>query len=324
MRVAIVISGNLRTFFMPTREDLSSRLSDVFLRNIVAQNNADVFAFASTNDFFFEGIQHFTTDNKIEVSNNDTNRLLENIKFISGMEAKELITEQLISLLGNNLKALEIEKSFDVSTDPRLSLKGIKTTGNNLSFAIQQVRRLNLAYNLLQKYENDNNIKYDVILKWRFDNSINGPLYIDKHNFEQTDIYVPGIHSPIIYDWFAYGTRAAMDHCLSLYDFFGTELCNGRIFICSKCKHYGGDDHSCQADSQLYDISLSVEHHLFRVFADKNIRLSNSAYSSSPYRYKTSNDNTPINDYMNKLNINATVINHGPGNEISETEYSKV
>jgi hypothetical protein len=326
MRIAIVLCGNLRTFLMPTREDPSSRLSDVFQKYIVGKNNADVFAFASTNDFFFDGVQYFTTDNKIEVSNNDTNRLMENIKFIRGEEAKILITEQLMSLLGDSLKALEIEDSFDVSTDPKyLSLKELKTTGNNLSFAIQQVRRLKLAYALLQKYESDNNFRYDIIIKWRFDNSVNGELDIQSYNLESTDIYVPGIHSPIIYDWFAYGKRSAMDLCLNLYDFFGSFIeLMGRSFICSKCKYYGGDGHSCQEGSQLYDISLSVEHSLFRTLKLNNVKLSNSTYSSSPYRYKITNDNIPINDYMNRLNINATVINYGPGNEISETQYSKV
>lgn len=320
MKIAIIISGNLRTFFMPTREDPNVRLCDLFFDKIVKVNDADIFAYTDTNDFYHNNVQYFSTDRKIEIVNDNSFRLHDNVDFIDNENAIKIIKENF-SIFGDYLKYLYIENLFDPETDPNYNiLYNANVKGYNPKLLIQQLRKVNIVYEELKK----TNVKYDVILKWRFDNSIFENLDLKKYNYIDNDIYVPGIHSPIIYDWYAFGKTEFMDICLSAYNYIGNFLPEGKIYLCNKCKYYGSlQENLCHTSNDLYEITLSLEYHLFRIFKMNNIRLCNAGYSSFPYRYKDVNINIPIDDVINKLNINASLISYNSGREINEKIYKK-
>lgn len=310
MRIAIVVSGNLRTFFMPYGK---LRLCDEFLTNIVEQNSADLFFVTDTNDFYLNGSQYFS-NNKIEILNNYTYRLHNKIEFITSDEAKKLIFKEL-KIFYPYLKSLMVEDPYCAEQDPKIEkLRSANVSGNNPILVIQQLRKMYLGYQLLKSYEQKNSFCYDVILRWRFDNTINGPLKLNL--YEPSNIVVPGVHSPIIYDWFAYGGRKAMDVYLSLYERVGDFLDEGKIFICSECSYYGADNHHCEG-GELHEITLSVEYHLFRAFQEHNIKPHNTTYQSCPYRYNSLN--MPFDEFVKKNNIKGTVCTYKPNNEILET-----
>lgn len=104
MKTAIIIAGNLRTFMMPTREDSNIRICDLFVENILNNNNLDIFVYTDTNDFYHNGVQYYSNNNKIEILNNDSFRIYNKIDFIENNKAKDIIEKELLLLFGNNLK----------------------------------------------------------------------------------------------------------------------------------------------------------------------------------------------------------------------------
>jgi hypothetical protein len=67
MKVVYTLSGNLRTFLMPMREDNRIRLCDFLLNNVIIPNNADVFIYTDSNDFYYNGVHYFEKSKKIEI-----------------------------------------------------------------------------------------------------------------------------------------------------------------------------------------------------------------------------------------------------------------
>jgi hypothetical protein len=321
MRSAVVLCGNLRTFLMPHRKT-KIKLIESFINNIIVPNNSDIFICCDTNDFYHNDVQYFSTDKKIEILNNYTCRLHQKIDFIEFEKAKSLILSEF-NILQPYLKDIIIEPPFDINQDYKFKeLNYFKINGNNPALLIHQLRKLKLAYNLLENYELKNNIKYDSILKWRFDNTSNEKFDFKSYDLNKFDVYVPGIHSPVIYDFYALGHRKAMELFFSLYDIAGDFLPEGRVYICSRCKYYGSNsEHKCTEDNELYEISLSVEYHLFKVFQKNNIKLCNASYPSAPYRYN--DESLSIENFMKNLNIDATVVTYNPGNGYYEKSYSK-
>ncbi len=321
MKTAIILSGNLRTFLMPTRENPNSRVCDDFIKNIVKPNNADVFAFTDTSDFFYNGTQYYATDRRIEILNNDAFRLYKKVDFIDNATSRNIIQTQL-KMLGSHLKSLQIEDPFTASNDPKFSLlSDAKVGGSSPTLLIHQFRKLKLAYNALRDYENANNFKYDLVIKWRFDISSPNKLVVSTYNYNDVDAYVAGDRSPIIYDWHAFGKRQAME-CLNLYDHLGKYLPEGKVHFCDKCRYYGRAMNTCNCNAYS-EITLAPEYHLFRVFRENGVRLANSGYSATPYRYQDTSVNTPIDQVMNNLNIDATLINYVPTSEIGKQTYHK-
>lgn len=320
MKIAIVLCGNLRTFLMPTREEPNLRLCDKFLKDIVQKNNADIFVLTDTNDFYYNNVQYFPDNRRIEILNNYTYRLHNKIDFIDHLSAQNLIIDQL-EIFGDNLKFLHIEEPYDASQDELVkNLKIHDIKGNNPVMLVQQLRKIKLTYELLKRYEKEQEFKYDFILKWRFDNSVNGELDLMSYDYINNDIYVPGVHSPVIYDWFAFGKRNSMDVYLSLYDKIGTFIPDGRMYICSKCSYSGDNSHMCP-NGELYEITLSMEYHLFKAFQQDKIKICNARYASCPYRYN--NNTETIDEVMKKLNVDATLVTYKPGIEVNEMLYTR-
>lgn len=322
MKIAIILSGNLRTFLMPTRET-GARVCDNFINNIVKPNNADVFVFTDTNDFYHNGTQYYATDRKIEILNNDAFRLYDKVDFIDNNTSRNIISEQLDHIIGHNLKSIIVEDPFNVAVDDKFHLlNNANVKGSSPILLVHQFRKLKLAYNLMKEYEQKNNFTYDIVVKWRFDISAKNQLNFSNYNYSDYDVYVAGIHSPIIYDWHMFGKRQAMDYVLSIYDILGKFLPEGQVYLCEKCRKYSHSNICiCGNKDRIHEITLAPEYHYYRTFKDNNIRINNSGYEGSPYRY--TNSNAPIDNIMEKLGIEATVITYTAGKEIGEKKYDK-
>lgn len=81
--------------------------------------------------------------------------------------------------------------------------------------------------NLIEKYEQENNIIFDLIFKARTDVNITQEI-----NFNINDnIYVPAIIGEDVNDFFAYGNRENMLYYLNLYDYIDDMYINDNIDI---------------------------------------------------------------------------------------------
>lgn len=145
-----------------------------------------------------------------------------------------------------------------------------------------------------------------------------------KYNYVNNDVYIAGDHSPIIYDWHAFGNKKAMNLCLSLYDNLGAYINEGRVYLCNTCHYYSNNNYcSNNAHGSLSEITLSPEYHLFKIFKLNGIKINNSGYSGHPYRYQDSNDKNTVDEIIKNLNINALVTSYTAGNDANEYIYNK-
>lgn len=326
MRTAIVIHGNLRTFLMPLRGQ-HTRVCDQFVRDVVSPNNADVFAFTDTSDFYYEGTQYYSSDRKVEILNNNAFRLAEKVDFMDPPHARRIIEGQLSSIIPG-LKALEIEDPFDVAADPKFqALKDTPHRGCTPSLLVHQWRKARLAYTLMEASG-----EYDRIIKWRFDLCTPGsPLSMTAFDFESADIYVPGLHRPIIYDWNAFGTRQAMGLYMTLYDRLADLAeTKDKVFMgdCRRCGrrvYHGRKDESrscCNEALAHYEITIASEYHLLKFLEEKGMRVKQSGYAGCPYRYRDVSDNTPIDEVMRRLGAkDITLVNYTGSKDVGISRY---
>lgn len=308
MKIAIALSGNLRTFFMPTREDPSRRVCDTFLENIVKPNNADLYFYTDVSDFFHEGSQYFSADRKIEILNGDAFRLYPQLRFISDSLAREIITREL-EPFSPWLKSCVIENAYDCSQDPKFQyLNSLNLGGSSPTLLVQQFRKLQKNYQQIPT-------KYDLLVKWRFDIYCPTPLMFDNFSFVSTDVYVAGIYNPVIYDWHAFGRPEAMERIFNLFDHLGEFAQEGRKYLCEVC-HQASPSPSCCQPS-LPEITLAPEYHLYRLL--QGLRLQNSGYPGHPYRYQLDNQQVPLHQILSS-NPGATLVNHTSTNQ-TEISY---
>lgn len=113
-----------------------------------------------------------------------------------------------------------------------------------------------------------------------------------------------------------------MDFCLRLYDYLGSFLSDGKILFCNNCRYYGNNNCNC-AKSQMYEITFGPEYHLFKLFKDNNVRISNSGYSACPYRYQDIFTTLTVPEIMKNNKIEATLVNYTAGPEVSRFVYNK-
>lgn len=318
---------------MPLRDDLSSRPCDRFMRDLVLPNQADVFIYTDTSDFYYNGVQYYPATRRVEILNNNSFRLHDKIDFIETEKARGIIEAQIRTIVGGNLKSLVVESPYDPAIDPKFKqLHDANVAGSSPNLLIHQWRKLKLAYALMLDFERSTNSTYETTMKWRFDmHSPGSPLVIKSYNYGNTDVYIAGGETPIVYDWYAFGKRRGVEVFMNLYDRLGSMLHEGRVYMaeCSRChirSHWGAkDDRPCRVckktDTLGYcEITLAPEYHLFRLFRDAGIRVSPSGYAASPYRYKDHNDSRSVDDIMRSIG-NATLVNYTPTNDVGVKEY---
>jgi hypothetical protein len=189
---------------------------------------------------------------------------------------------------------------------------------------VKQWRKVKTAYELLKDYEVKNNVHYDVIIKCRFDLHFYPEfrLEVERYDLANMDVYVPGIKTPLVFDWYAFGTRQAMDKYLNIYDALGFTLDN-RPVILSECRRCGksiSEDvlnkpvvHNCpnckKQDRITHgEVTIASEHHIYRTFKDNDIKFADAGYSVCVYRYRADND---MNHVLNTVDLKGIEIyNH--------------
>jgi len=297
LKTAVVLHGNLRTFFMPLREDRNLRICDLIYSNIIKHNNADVFLVTDTSDFYLNGIHYFDESMRDKIKDTNSTMFHDVINFIETNKARELLTIELNKF---DVKAIEIQSPVNITENPKFLLlsnaaapdKYGRVAGSFSDRIVNQYYKIKSAYDLLQKYEQVNSIQYDLIFKVRLDALCNqAPLDIRSFDFNRYDVFVPGVlNAPIVYDWSAFGVRKAMDLILNLYNQLGFTL-SERLYRCEckKCKKvYCGPKTKCKCNTEMEyeEMTLSSEYHLFKLFKDNNIKYASSNYPMAPYRYR--------------------------------------
>jgi hypothetical protein len=317
---------------MPTRENSNIRVCDIFLQNIVLPNNPDIFITTDTNDFYYNGAQYFCSD-QIDIVNNDIFRLYHKIEFISPADAKIIINQELRNFLGNNIKELVInERDANLAEDHKCKLLSRYIgLGPCPEILVGQYKKIHQCSDLIQNYELQHNMQYDVIVKCRFDAGYNigNRLVLSNYDFINNDVYVPSFQPPLIYDFYGFGNRRGMMPYLRLYDDLGSTLPNIIHMVeCRRCGHitYFGTDPTphmkrpCTRCGQtdrlatLSNITLSSEHHLYHIFQKLGIRYQGGRLHSYVYRYRDPSKYSSIDDAINnELKLkNVVIINHSP------------
>ena len=100
-KIALILTGNLRTFFYNNNHIANNYLE------LVNSQNIDIFMNTDNNDFYYDDCQYFSENNKEKVMGIESNtekRFYKNINFISYDEAKKIIKTKLNKLFGDKLK----------------------------------------------------------------------------------------------------------------------------------------------------------------------------------------------------------------------------
>lgn len=323
---------------MPTRENKSIRVCDILLNNIINQNNSDIFISTDTNDFYLNGSQYFHS-NTIDIVNNDPFRLYNNVSFIQPNEAKTLICSELNKLLGNRIKGIIINSSNeDYTNDPKFKLLSDSGLGGSSPrMIVAQYKGLICCDDMIKSYETINNFKYDVIMKCRFDAMYdsNSKLNFNNYDFNKTDVFVPTIRSPIIYDFFAFGNSKGMTPYLRMYENLGCMLPNkmlmaecrrdGNIIVFGESIDTNKKCKICNTSDKISvgDVSISSEYHIYYLFNKLGIKYSQAGLHTFVYRYRNVEYDKTVDEIIrNELKLNnIKLINHSPGNKSESREF---
>lgn len=339
MKIAIVIHGNVRTFFMPLREAPEVRLCDIALERVIMPNissSTDVFIATDCNDFYYDGFQYFNQDKVIEIMNANAFRLYPKLKFENNEKCREILEKELRKTIPN-IKDMVIENPYDCREDQNYQTlvdinkqRGFDGASPNLLIA--QYRKLNTLYEMICKHESISQSKYDVIIKIRFDNLYPQPNRMDVSNYLINDsvVYAPGSKEKFVYDWMAFGSRNVMELYLTLYKRLGftTDYPSWLLEHCPRCGISGKDGilsdgkartgwrdvcPICNTKGKIWvaDVTLSSEYHLFKTYELANIKVLpiNSVYPIV-YRYQDLEQNVPIEKILdhNKHDLNGAVL----------------
>jgi len=339
MKTALVLHGNLRTFFMNMREYNDFRICDLLMQNIVEPNDPDIFISTDTYDFFYQDAQYYCL-NQINVTNNNGMRLYHKINFISSDEARDIINRELTSFFGNRIKGMTIKDYDDLENDPKYQLlKNDTGKGASPAQLVGQYKKILNCYELLENFEKNNNIKYDIIIKCRFDIGFNKDekLIVSNYDYHNNDVYVPRKCGPKIDDWYAFGNRKAMIPYLKLYNELGFTLADPTLII--ECRYDAYLNYIGTAPEQykllpcklcnrndrleMSDMTLTSERHISALFEKLDIKASNANYFAYVYRYRDLSQDKPVEDVIkNELRLkDVTVFNHTPCSPISIEKF---
>lgn len=337
-KTAIVLHGNLRTFFMPTRENSNLRVCDIVNNNIIIPNDVDVFVSTDTNDYYLNDCQWFR-ESTIDIVNNDPFRLFYKVGFKPLSEGKDLIEKSLTQLFGDRLKGIIInETNDDLSNDPKCQLlQTSKALGASPIMITGQYKKLLACEKLLAEYEQNNNINYDVIIKSRFDTAFNVNCILDVNKFDtqNMDVYAPTVKPPLVHDFFAFGNKKGMIPYLKMYENLGCTLPeNMYMYECRRdgMINYFGNDKTLKLNCKqckksdmisIGDVSIASEHHIYHLFNKLNIKFTAVNYHTYIYRYRdVAYNNTIDNIIQNELKLSGiTLINHTAGCDVGVRNF---
>jgi hypothetical protein len=232
-KIALLLSGNIRKFYY------DNSIIEKSYKKLVNNQNIDVFIYTDNNDFYYNDFQYLS--NKLNVSNNyNSNRYYNKLKFIEFEEAYNIIETNLRNTFGESLKDLFIEEFNENQIDDIYDKNNInhvifmESNHSSCKYRKKSIMsnfyKLYKCYNLLVNYENKNNIKYDIIIKSRFDGIFYNLDDYDLRSFNfENRVYVHGTEFHI-FDWWIIGNRYIMDKYCNYYLNISENLIN-KIYL---------------------------------------------------------------------------------------------
>lgn len=203
LKVALCISGHMRTFennFPSVQE------------HILSQLNCDVFI--HTWDTL--GLSYRPLDNNLQKTN-DVELYNKLNKFFN---PKKII--------------IEPRREFEITHLMRNRLE----QGRDIHGMLAMFYKIEACNNLKKEYEKNNNIKYDIVIRFRGDIFMGAPLPINK-GFNKNYLYIPTYgHFGGLCDQLAFGSSEVMDKYSSLYSNIQNHLETGAVFNPEKILHY--------------------------------------------------------------------------------------
>lgn len=326
MRKAIAIVGNLRTFMMPLHENKNVMLYEIQLASMLKNNpDADIFVFTDTSDFFYEDAL-WISDESITILNENPKTLYKKIKVSDVETCRQIITEKLKDIIPN-LKSVQVENPYDCTKDEKTKiLKESTRHGSNYNF-IGQIRKNKLVYEAIKQYEKDNNFKYDVILRSRFDNCFQH-AFQDFREYSDGRFYCcGGLPGGFCYDWFGVGSRDVMDKFFTMYDCVEDNATNN-AFLVERCPGCGSGVHSGKVERKRFggqkpcpkcddgtiadfcsDISIAPEYILGQTMVKNNITIAFAGVNSYIYRYLAADDTISLNEILDQNDLSNVKVN---------------
>ena len=281
MKIALILSGNLRNFDADNSDFF--KISDYYAE-VAKKYDLDVFCFTDDNNYIHNGKTHIkkTFENTVDMGNHKPDT---EVVFHSGTEIVENI---LHKTFGNYLKKYKIIpyiSSFvpiDILNPYHISFyeKQCRSTfqKNNI---INYSYKLLGAYKLLEEYERETTIKYDIIMKSRFDCIPMDILEcVDIREIDYTNTVVCSHWSGFVYEHIAIGNRKIMHHYCNYYNTISPNLFDeehSRIYWRNDCLSIG------ENPGNYLDISDSVEYGL--TYLIKNIHKYNVKDYGINFRY---------------------------------------
>ena len=246
MKIALLMSGGLGKFsFGNTCDKISEKWT-----KIIDQYDIDVFCVADDNNYYDE-----ETDTQIFSKGNEEKktpcmgkwRYHNKIDLYDYEKSYNKINNVIKKYFTDSVKKLKILNFSD------LNLDFLKKTNNHEVFYnyvvnneychrneyvrlsnLSQFYKLKECFNLMCEYEKEQNLKYDMIIRCRFD-CILESIYDDSINLNDLDI-LKTIYSPWspghMMDWWAIGNRYIMEKYCKYYDNFAPGIIeNYRMFV---------------------------------------------------------------------------------------------
>jgi hypothetical protein len=210
MKTALLLSGHMRSYKLAYENQLET---------IIEPNNCDVFITTSTINTFI-----YSPDMKFPEEKPDAYYHLPHEDGSSGIieafqSEKESLSREIRDVYGPSLKGLLIEDEDMSSIINNNFENDRKWAGHEKAWL--RVKKCN---DLKGKYEEENNIKYDTVIKSRTDLIFRNPLKIYDFDMTEEDVFLNQhqAHPKISFqDQFAFGNFKAMDVYCNMYDYYG-------------------------------------------------------------------------------------------------------
>ena len=194
LKIALCISGHMRTF-----EETFPSIQKYILSDL------DCDVFIHTWDTL--GLSYRPLDNNL-------NKKYQNLQ------------DNLNKLFRPKKIIIEPRKEFMISNIMRTKLE----PGRDIHGMLSMFYKIEACNDLKKEYEADNNIKYDIVIRFRSDLLMGSPLPINK-NFKENFLYIPmyGNFGGLC-DQFAFGSSEVMDKYSSIFSNIENHLNNGAVF----------------------------------------------------------------------------------------------
>ena len=232
-KIALLLSGNIRTFFYK-----NNHIAKKYLE-LVNSQDIDIFIYTDNNDFNYNDIQYFSENNKDEVlgiSNNYQKRLSKNRKFINYNDSFKIIKELFVNFFGDKLKKINIEdfnpelinNIYDKSNIYHNTFMNNKYSDFTRKKALMcQFYKLYKCYNQLCDYEKENNFEYDIIIKSRMDLILFNLHECNFRNLDLNNILYTNGYGTVISDAWAIGNRFIMNEYCNYYLYISCNMVEG-------------------------------------------------------------------------------------------------